>query len=202
MVGGGCVYTAFAVFGLFYSGDEAPADSAEDEFGGAMEGEFFHDAGAVGFDGVEAQGELGGDFLVAVAFGEELVDVTFAFGEEVVAVVGRGVEHGLLEEAADGGAEEALALGYGKDGFDEFGFEAILEDVAAGAFADGAEDVAFVGVHAEHEDGGGGVEAVKLGEGFEAIEAFHADIEEDKIGEVKASEFDGFGAGTGFGNDL
>jgi len=190
------------LYETYFSRNKATADGAEDEFGGAMEGEFFHDAGAVGFDGVEAEGELGGDFLVAVAFGEELVDVTFAVGEEVVAVVGRGVENGSLEEAADGGAEEALALGDGEDGFDEFGFEAILEDVAAGAFADGAEDVAFIGVHAEHEHRGGGGEAADLGEGFEAVEAFHTDVEEDEIGEVKASEFDGFGAGTGFGNDL
>jgi len=48
----------------------------------------------------------------------------------------------------------------------------------------------------------GGGEAADLGEGFEAVEAFHTDVEEDEIGEVKASEFDGFGAGTGFGNDL
>jgi len=155
----------------------------------------------MGFDGVEAEAELGGDFLVAIAFGEELVEVAFAFGEQIEAIVGGGVEDGLVEESADGGTEEAVAAGDGEDGFDEFGFEAILEDIAASAFPDGAEDVAFVGVHAEHEDGDGGVEAMQLGEGFEAVEALHADVEEDKVGEVFAGEIDGFGAGAGFSDD-
>jgi len=166
-----------------------------------MEGEFFHDAGTVGFDGVEAEAELSGDLLIAIAFGEELVDVAFTFGEQIEAIVRGGVEDGLEEESADGRAEETLAAGDGEDGFDEFGFEAILEDIAASAFADGAEDVAFVGVHAEHEDGDGGVEAMQLGEGFEAVEALHADVEEDEIGGILTSEFDGFGAGAGFGDD-
>lgn len=48
---------------------------------------FFHDAPAMGLLGVEAQVESVGAVLVAVAFGEELIDLALAVGERVESVV-------------------------------------------------------------------------------------------------------------------
>src|SRR5687767_1076705 len=51
------------VAGIGLSND-SPADRVEDDLGGAVEIELFHDARAVGFDGARADGEDVGDFLV------------------------------------------------------------------------------------------------------------------------------------------
>lgn len=74
---------------------EAAADGGEDEFGDGVEAEFVHDAGAVGFDGVEGEFEAVGYVLIGVAFGEHLVDLAFAFGEGIVAV---GLDLGVVGE--------------------------------------------------------------------------------------------------------
>src|SRR5579883_1124683 len=61
----------------------AAAHGAQDEFRGAVQVQLFHDAPAVGLHRVQAQVEAARDFLVAVALGEELVDLAFAVGEEL-----------------------------------------------------------------------------------------------------------------------
>ena len=42
-----------------------------------MQIEFAHDVGAVGFDGLDANAELGCDFLARTPFGEQLDDLAF-----------------------------------------------------------------------------------------------------------------------------
>src|ERR1035437_791537 len=72
----------------FFSRHYSPADGAEDQLGNAVQVQLFHDAPAMGFHGVQTEAEAVGDFLVAVALGEELVDLALAIGEQVVTVAG------------------------------------------------------------------------------------------------------------------
>lgn len=46
------------------------ADGVEDEFGGGMEAELFENVATMSFDGIGADVERGGGFLVGLAFGE------------------------------------------------------------------------------------------------------------------------------------
>ena len=54
--------------------DEAITHGEADKFTDGMQIEFFHDATAMGFDGVDAEVERGGDLLVGLAFGDHLED--------------------------------------------------------------------------------------------------------------------------------
>jgi hypothetical protein len=64
--------------------DDADFDGVFDEFGDVVEAEFFHDVGAVGLDGLDADVEAFGDLVVLEALGEELEDFAFARGERFV----------------------------------------------------------------------------------------------------------------------
>ena len=59
-------------------GDDASADGEENEFGDAAQIEFFHDVGAMSFDGVDAEIQEVGDIFIGFAFGDELEDFAFA----------------------------------------------------------------------------------------------------------------------------
>ena len=127
-------------------------------------------------------------------------------GQPVKAIIGRigfvaigGVA--ALNKASYFRAEKSRAAANGGNGFDQLLFHAVLQNVAAGAFANGPQNIPFIGVHAEHEDGKGRQQATQLGERFQAVEAFHADIEKDEIGLMLLRHVDGFGAGTGLGYD-
>lgn len=51
------------------------------QVGGVASSEFFHDAGAVDFDGAGRDAELATGFLVGLAIGDELQHLAFARGE-------------------------------------------------------------------------------------------------------------------------
>ena len=90
-----------------------------------MEFEFLHDVHAVSGDGIDAAVEGGGDLLVGVAFGEELEDLFFPIGQEVVGVLEAAAaefpEVVIGKGGADVGAEEVAAGGDGADGRGEIG---------------------------------------------------------------------------------
>src|SRR5689334_14202412 len=55
--------------------DELLADRVQDEAGDVADAEAFHERAAMRLDGLHAQAEREGDFLGAVAFGDELQDL-------------------------------------------------------------------------------------------------------------------------------
>jgi len=61
--------------------DDFVADCVDYQFGDGVEAEFEHDVGAMRFGGVDADAKERGDFLVALALGEELKDFAFARSE-------------------------------------------------------------------------------------------------------------------------
>src|SRR5262245_56689024 len=65
----------------------SPPPGAHHQLRRAVQVELLHDAPAVRLHGVQAQIEPEGDLLVAVAFGQQLVDLPFAVGEQLEAVV-------------------------------------------------------------------------------------------------------------------
>ncbi len=75
----------------------------------------------------------GGDFLVALAFGDELQNFALARGEQFVAVFDFAIlqlaDVILDQHAADGGAEERLAGMHRADGGDEIGFRRFLQQI-------------------------------------------------------------------------
>ena len=111
-------------------GDDAPADGEENEFGNAAQIELFHDVGAMGFDGVDAEIQKVGDVFVGFAFGDELEDFAFARGEQVVGVFGAAAfelaDVVVEKDFADCGAEEGFAVGDGVNRFDEVGLGGVL----------------------------------------------------------------------------
>jgi len=186
--------------------DDAFADGVKDELGGGVEAEFFEDVGAVSFDGVRGDVEVGGYFLVGFAFGEELEDFAFPGGEEIV-----GIDDALLaehanvvfrEQATDSGTEEGFALRDRVEGGKELRGSGILEEIAASAGIEGAHDVGFVGMHAEHDDAGGG-RLFKDGlSGLNAVEERHGDVHNNDVGRQRGRKGDGVAAVIGFADDF
>jgi len=138
-------------------GDDVVADGVQDEFGEGVEIELEHDVGAVGFGGVNADTEDGGDFLVALAFSEELKDFAFARGEAGTVGLSRiGREFAGIDGGGDTKREVGLVVAKGVDGGKENTVGIVFEDIAAGA---GFDDLVneFIGfVHGEDQDLGVG----------------------------------------------
>ena len=59
--------------------NDVVADGVHDHLGQRVEVQLKHDVGAVSFGRIDADVEETGDFLVALAFGEELEDLPFAW---------------------------------------------------------------------------------------------------------------------------
>jgi hypothetical protein len=159
----------------------------------------------MGFDRVDTEIQEIGDVFVGFAFGDELEDFAFARSEEIVGVFGTAAfefaDVIVEENFADGWAEERLAAGDGMDGFDEVGFGGVFQEVAFSAGFEGAEDVAFVGMHAEHDDGDFGIGLRDLESSFDAVEVGHADVHDDYFGFQRFCEHDGFSSVVGFADD-
>ena len=140
--------------------DDAFADGVEDELGGSVEAEFFKDVGAVSFDRVGRDIEVGSDFLVGFAFREKLQNFALSCGEEIVRVddafLAEDADVIFGEKAADSGTEERLAVRDGVESGEKLGGSGVLEEIAASARVEGAHHVGLVGVHAEHDDASGG----------------------------------------------
>ena len=68
------------------SGDDAAPHRIEHQLGGAVHVELLQNVRAVRFDGGHADRQQVGDILVAVSFGDQLKDFTFALRERLVAI--------------------------------------------------------------------------------------------------------------------
>jgi len=182
--------------------DDVVADGVEDELGEGVEIEFEHDVGAVGFGGVDADVEEIGDFLVGLAFGEELEDFAFARGE--ARARGFGVVGGVGGDGGvrDPGGEKWLVLAESLDGVEKDAVGFVLEDVAAGAGFDDLLDEVVGLVHGEDKNFGGGRGFADLAGGFNAVEERHADVEDGDVGLVLGGFFDSVAAVGCFGANL
>jgi hypothetical protein len=131
----------------------------------------------VGLNGLDADGEDGGDFLVAAALGQQLDDLTLAGGKRGVGTGLLFVAGGLLLETAkkdfrDAGGEVGLMGKQCGDGGDEVAAGLALEDVRTDAGVEDGLDQFGLLVAGKDEDFrareafldlAGGVEAVKIG---------------------------------------
>ena len=183
--------------------DEIVADGVVDELGEGMEIELEHDVGAMGFRGVDADVEEGGDLLVRFALGKKLQDFAFAGSE--------------TEAGADAvGGREIVGWGRGRDASGEVGFVVmdgvdsseknavgiVLEDVTAGASFDDLLNEVVGFMHGEDQDFGGGGSGADTASSFDAVEERHADIEDGDVWFEFGSFFDGVATIGGFGADL
>ena len=98
-----------------------------------MESEFEHDVGAMSFGGVDADAEEGGDFLVALALGEELQDFAFARSEAGARKFWQLGRASGIGGGRDACREVRLVTAKGIDGRDEDAVGVVFQDVAAGA---------------------------------------------------------------------
>lgn len=171
--------------------DEAVAHGEADEFADGMEVEFFHDAAAVGFDGVDAEVKRRGDLFVGLAFSDHLKDLSLTRGEEVDGI---GDVFAVVFEnrVTDFGAEPAFADGDGADSGEEVLLAGVLEEVAAGACAKDFADVDAVLVHGEGKDADFGAGLEDAAGGFDAVEFRHGDVHDDDVGEKRLGEVEGF----------
>ena len=156
-----------------------------------MEIEFFHDAAAVGFDGVDAEIEGGGDLLVGFAFGDHLEDFALAGGEEVDGI-GDVFAVVFEDRVADFRAEPTFADGNGANSCEEVLLAGVLEEVTAGTGAEDFADVDAVLVHGQGEDTCFRAGFENAAGGFDAVEFGHGDVHDDDIGEKGLGEFEGF----------
>ncbi|ALM41429.1 hypothetical protein SFR_4814 [Streptomyces sp. FR-008] len=114
--------------------------------------------------------------------------------------MGGGRSDKVGEEGVPGGRGEVgvalVGVAYGAGQL--VGGELAVDEVADGAQAQRPLDgVAFAAV-GEHQDGG---EADQVGQGGEAVDAGHADVEEDHVGAVVAGGGEGAVAVAGLGDD-
>ena len=97
------------------------------------------------FDGMKAQVEPIGDVLIAVAFGEELIDLPLTVGQQLEAVLGLVYifqpRQSVMEDLSHRGAEECQALFDGMDRLDQLLAGRILEQISPGAGFDRTEHV-------------------------------------------------------------
>lgn len=171
--------------------DETVAHGEADEFTDGVQIEFLHDATAVGFDGVDAEIEGGGDLLVGFAFGDHLEDFALAGGEEVDGI-GDVFAVVFENDVADFGAEPPFADGDGADGGEEVLLAGVLEEVTAGTGAEDLTDVNAVLVHGQGEDADFWAGFEDAAGGFDAVEFGHGDVHDDDIGKKGLGEFEGF----------
>ena len=171
-----------------------------------MEIELEHDVGTVGFGGVDGDAKEGGDFLVALAFCEELENFAFARREtgagSTGGIGGSGGGIRRIGGAGDAGGEVGLVVTDGIDSGEEDAVSVVLEDVATGAGFDHLLNEVVGFVHGEDEDFGvrrGGVNAAG---GLNPIEERHADVEDRDIGLEFGGFFDRIATVGGFGADF
>ena len=107
-----------------------------------MEVQLAHQVRAVVVHRLHADAELGGDFLGAMAFGDELEDFAFTVGEKIGGRAGAGIRDDVAEESGHGGAEIGATTGDG--------FETLFKFDEAGGFFDETVGPRFE--HFAHED--------------------------------------------------
>ena len=175
-----------------------------DQFGEGVEAELEHDIGAVGFGGVDADGEKVGHFFIGFAFGEELKNFAFTGSEPSTWRLGaiRERDGGVVSGGGESRGEVGLVLAGSIDSGEEDAVGFVFEDVAASASLDDLLNEVVGFVHGEDENfgiGGGGTNAAS---GFDAVEERHADVEDGDVGLEFGGFFDGVAAVGGFGADF
>jgi len=106
--------------------DEADLERVARQTGYVVEIELPHHVRAMVVHRLDADAELGGDFLRAVALGHELQNFAFAIGQEIRGAAGGGIGHDIAEQGGHGRAEISAAVGNG--------FETFLKLEKAGGF--------------------------------------------------------------------
>ena len=124
------------------------ANGVADQFADGMAIETAHDVGAMGLSGLDAEVEGDGDFLAALAFGEELNDLALAGSETLtrrlrVDLGGFLIEIAVQNHLGDAGSKKGLVATDGVDRADQVAAGIALEEVSAGT---GAEDFANEGI--------------------------------------------------------
>jgi hypothetical protein len=96
--------------------------------------EFLADAGAVVFDGADAEAELVGDLLIRLVFGNQLEHAPFDGGQlgQPWLLGGQpgGAAAAIEQERSELRADIFLTGGHGANAMDDLGQRAVLEDVA------------------------------------------------------------------------
>ncbi len=108
----------------------------------------------------------------------------------------------VCQSSGDGGAKEGLALGYGGDGVENFGFVGSFKDVTPRSGAHGGEEGVVVFEHSQHDDAGVGVVGQDAAGGFDAVHVGHLDVHEDDFGGKGLCLGNGFSAGSGLTYDF
>ena len=182
--------------------DDVVADGVVDEFGDGMEIELEHNVGAVGFGGVDANAQEGGDFLVGFAFGEELENFAFAWGKAGTGTRGIRGKIGGIARGGNARGEVRFVLTKGVHGGEEDAVGVVFEDVAAGASVNNLLNEVVGFVHGEDEDFDFGRRFVNAASGLDAVEERHADIQDDDMRLEFGGFFDGIATVGGLSADF
>jgi len=179
-------------------------DVAGKLFGGltpGMDVELVVDGANMGADGAHGDGELVGDFLVHVAFGEQFEDFELATGQLLQFRVGLGVAMEVVDDLARNlqGHGRATVVNL-LHGLDELGLRHVFEQITVGAGAQGVENHVALIVGREHEDLGFGQGFLEARDALDAVHAGEVDIHQDHIGVFLRNFFQGFFA-RGVGAD-
>ncbi len=149
---------------------------------------------AMGFDGIKAQVERAGDVFVGLTLDQQLQDLSFARGKQIVAILGAPdidlSDVILSEDLADFRAEERLAFAHGFDCLDEIALGRIFQQVASRAGFQRAEDIPLVGMHTQNDDCRLGKLSADPLRRLDAAQFRHCDIENHNLGPCSKSVFD------------
>jgi len=169
---------------LFCRGVDQPlADHEADQAGHVPDAQLAHQVGPMILGGLDADIQAAGDFLAAVALGDEHGDLAFARGQLVdhpFAQVGGGGE-GLADCPAEVFVEPGVAQGDGLERLAEFGERAVLvhEAVDAGLH-EGADDVGLLFAR-EDQHLHRRQAATEAAEDFDTSHAGHDDVEDQDV---------------------
>jgi len=168
----------------------------DDGLGAGVDVEFVVDALEVFADGVEADGEEFGDFLVEATAGEMVQDLEFAGGE----LFEFGSEAGLLVEeldhfTGDVAGHRGAALVHIAHGLEELAGGGAFEEITAGAGGEGLKDALAVVIDGEHEELEPGMGGLELAHAVDAVHAGQVDVHEHDVGEESREFLQGFFGG-------
>jgi hypothetical protein len=173
--------------------DQPLPDHEADQSGDVADTELAHQVGPVVLGSLDADMEATGDFLTAVALGDEDGDLAFARGELVdhaVAEEGRGGE-GLPDGAAEVLVEPGVAERQRLEGLAEFGERAVLIHEAMDAgLHEGADDVRLL-LAGEDQHLHRGQAAAEPAQDLDAADAGHDHVEHQDVGLQAQGQFDG-----------
>ena len=162
--------------------DQADLHGVTGKAGDVVEVELAHQVRAVVVHCLDADIELGGDLLGAVALGHELEDFAFAVGEEVGAVARPGVGDHVAEQRGDGGAEISAAIGDGFEALLELGEPRGLLDEAVGADLEHLAHQHGIFVTRKHQHADVRQSLDEAAEQIDAVEAGQFGVEHEEVG--------------------